>query len=156
MTIRTLSEFAAECRKTAGSKSISGLKDEIARLRAENLVLARAVAEGKYGGELQVDPSQVAGVLMCNAVEIDATEIEKTTGMIVGADVGIDDEKFDVYVRLWLKGDPDEDVPEESAGPLDADFDDSTPDQSVEEDNLNPPDPPANPTPGLDKYDTLL
>ena len=102
MTIKTLKEFAIAGRKGAGTGTISEMRAEIGKLRAENMVLARAVT-GKDDCE-GLAPQQVAGVLMCTAVEVDACEIEEETGMTVKATVAVDEDSFEVYVKLSFKG----------------------------------------------------
>ena len=119
MAIKTLKEFAAAARKSSGCGTISDMRAEIARLRTENLVLSLAIVRSDNKCDaVTLDPTQVAGMLMCSAVEVDAHEIEEETGMKVKATVAVDDDSFDVLVRLTMVGFTDDaDPPCEAAEP---------------------------------------
>lgn len=99
---RTVKQIMSESRVRSDGQTINGLKEEVAKLRAENAVLARP-----FGGRLlvnELNSSQVADILMCSAVDVDASEIEEQTGMVVKSEVLIDTEGFDVCVKLSFAG----------------------------------------------------
>lgn len=105
MAIKTIQEIAVEGRVRAGSGSAASMKAEIGKLRAENAALARmVVAQGKKVPD-GVDSSQLAGIVMCSAVEVDATELGEAISARVKSVVAIDEDTFEVYVKLSLVDD---------------------------------------------------
>lgn len=100
MAIKTIQEIAAEGRVRAGMGSASSMKAEIGKLRAENAALARMViAQGKKVPD-GVDSSQLAGIVMCSAVEVDATAIGEAISARIKSVVAIDEDSFEVFVKL--------------------------------------------------------